>query len=144
MIKKIFLIIFLAASCNSIFAQGKGDTIPNPMWEITCFGIHEVDTFPLTEEFLLEFVKTVADSCVYSQDIFNDKDKVTVYVGLRLNRNGYLGNFSIVRSVSNDLDNEVLAVMKRLCMNKKYNPAFKKGMNVCVEFILPIKFYKKS
>lgn len=143
MIKKLFIITLLAASGNSLFAQSKGDTIPNPLWEITCFAKTDVDTFPFTEEFLLEFVKTVADSCVYSQDIFNGKDRVIVYVGLGLDRNGYLGNFSIVRSVSNDLDNEVLAVMKRLCLNKKYSPAVKKGMNVCVEFTLPIMFYKK-
>jgi len=143
MIKTLLFVTILAAFCNSILAQGNGDTIPNPMWEITCFEKPDVDTFPFTEEFLMEFIKTVADSCVYSMDIFNDKDKVIVYVGLRLKRNGYLGDFSIVRSVSNDLDNEVLAVMKRLCQNKKYSPAVKKGMNVCVEFTLPIMFYKK-
>lgn len=136
------LIISIYACCSATFAQTKGDTIPVPLSD-TCFAIPVVDQFPLSEEWLLNFTKTVADSCLYSQSIFNGNDRIIVIVELSLDRNGYLGNFRIIRSVSNDLDNEVLSVMKRLCLNQKHSPALKKGENVCVEFMLPIKFYKK-
>lgn len=140
----INVIVILLLLSTSMFAQNNWDTIPNPYWEVISFEIVEVDSFPLSEEFLLEFRKSVIDSCEYSQDIFGENEKVIVYVGMVIHRDGYMKGFTILKGHQVELDNEIIRVLKRKTKGKKYNTAIKSGMEVTVRFTIPFKFYKNK
>ena len=82
---------------------------------------------------LKEFIK---EEMVYPEKALQDKTEGTVEISFMVNKDGSTSNYRIVKSVSNDLDNEAI----RICRKILWYPAVDLGRPVDYENKFEIKF----
>ena len=94
--------------------------------------------FPGCDRALMEFL---GENIIYPQSAINDSIQGRVVVQLLIMRDGSIGDVKVVRSVREDLDNEVVRVCRLL---PKFRPVKQKGEAKEAWYTLPISFKLKS
>ena len=78
----------------------------------------------------------------YPEKAFTNKVEGTVFSKFVVRDDGYINDIKIERSVSPEIDAEVLRVLEKMQNTPKilWKPGIKNGEEVNVQFVLPIKF----
>lgn len=88
-----------------------------------------------------EFTKWVIDNLKYPQDAKDAGISGRVYVQFTINTEGRVENVSVIKGVSESLDNEVIRVVSS---SPAWTPGYSKGTPVPVTFSFPIIFQLKE
>jgi len=87
-----------------------------------------------------EFRRWISENIIYPQLPLENGIQGRVLVQFVVERDGNLSNFTIVRSVDPELDNEAIRVLK---LSPKWNPGKQQGRPVRVGYTFPITFVIK-
>lgn len=90
--------------------------------------------FPGGDEARIRFLQ---ENLVYPKEAWKKKLQGKVVIGFVVEADGSLTDFSVVKSVSSDLDAEALRVCKLM---PNWTPGSQKGNPVRVRFVMPITF----
>ncbi|MCD8042608.1 MAG: energy transducer TonB [Tannerellaceae bacterium] len=96
--------------------------------------VDQMPRFPGGEDELMKFINT---NIVYPASAKETEIQGRVVVNFIVEKDGTLSNFKVVRSVSEDLDNEAINVLKKM---PAWNPGEQSGKKVRVKYTMPIVF----
>jgi outer membrane biosynthesis protein TonB len=141
---KIFLLISLIVSfLLNVSAQTNQSKEPCPYWETCVYANFQVDSFFVSDDYIENLSRTITDSCAYSREIFQGRNRVMVPVRIYIDAEGFVKDIIILRNHSPELDSEVLRVSELLTKDMQFKPAIKDGVKVIVYFEFPVYFEQK-
>ncbi|MCD8176127.1 MAG: energy transducer TonB [Tannerellaceae bacterium] len=94
--------------------------------------VDQMPRFPGGEDELMKFINT---NIVYPESAKEAKIQGRVVVTYIVEKDGTLSNFEVIRSVSEDLNNEAVNVLKKM---PAWNPGEQAGKKVRVKYTMPI------
>ena len=96
--------------------------------------VDEEPKFPGGEHELMEYI---ADNIVYPQTAIDEGIQGRVFVSFVVEPNGKVTNVEVVRGIGGGCDEEAVRVVQSL---PNWEPGVKRGKNVRVAFVVPVKF----
>jgi TonB family protein len=94
--------------------------------------------YKCSQQKLLEFVYNRLE---YPKKAKDENIEGTVVVQFVVYKNGTIGQFAVVQSVSDACDKEVLRVMRLMQQQEEpWTPGMQRGKPIAVEYLLPVKF----
>ncbi len=115
-------------------SAGEIGTVSGPVQPEMIFTVQERDPeFPGGQEGLIKFLRRYLAT---PENLEKDEKKV-VRIKFKVDKDGSINTFEIVTSGGLKFDNEVVRVAKKM---PKWIPALQNGINVPVNYVLPVKF----
>ena len=105
-----------------------------PSEEAVFISYEHLPEFPGGHQALMKFL---SENIQYPEEAKESKIQGRVFVQFTINEIGKICNVKVVRSVSPELDQEAIRVVKLM---PDWIPARNRGQNICMPFTMPINF----
>ena len=143
---KIYLLILTTILSFNLFGQIKVEEIEVEE-DTTQFIIEKIpgeewgDPYEEMPEFPggdLAMMKFINDSLKYPINAIENGEEGMVYVQFNIDKEGFLGGYTVAKGISESLDKEALRIVK--LFPKKWNPYMFAGEYEATDYIVPINF----
>lgn len=141
----VFMVfVVLLATSNTALAQisdddttyDKVDRMPY-MYSNDCKGQADEELEKCAQRAMLQLLY---ENIKYPQDAKEKGSQGMVVVQFVVSKRGWVKDIKIVRSVSEDIDAEVVRIMEEVLSKQKWVPGMKDGKTVNVSYNLPVRF----
>lgn len=128
----IFLVsVLITGKATVLFAQAE------PIKEVSeevFLKVEQMPEFPGGQDSLWSFIQ---ENIQYPEKSREQQIQGTVYARFIVNKTGKAEKFEIVRGINDEMNNEVLRVLKLM---PDWSPGKQNGKAVSTQFVLPVKF----
>lgn len=128
--KKIFLTIIIALMAVLTVSAQSSKESKEKIYDV-------VEVMPEYPGGWVELMKYLRDNIKYPAEAAKRKEQGRVIVGFVIERNGKLGNISVLRHATPLLDEAAIEVVKKM---PKWKPGKINGKNVRVKYQVPVQF----